>query len=589
MDFSSDVYSRTGASLLDSVAMVHPFVISVLMNRISEVISHVGENCVSVVKELPLNIWTPTPADLGHAHQWLVGTPIPSPPNKLARVLLGQLNWGRKTDDGSNVLVLDWWTHRRVALVVVEALSLLLPSHPGGRDHAPFQSSISKYKSTLQRLTMSQEERDFISWSWEMLLMLKLHPNQVIHVSMELLTPESNTPTESATPAPAKDLSVYKRRAEPEWARLSPDSDDIVLPDMATSGERELAELREAVRNEGTLAAYVALCVTSLGSDTDHFLAGGLPLLHRLIGEGYVLPALRVIANVTPRFFRHKKILMESSGFLQAVIAVANADSASVSFRDRITFSTPQPLLLRKMAGLLHTQLQSGRGSVGGASGGCGRRGGVSGDVILRFWVHIFLSYPGWHREQSLLYLLNTLCLAAFSESDWHRILIDALLEAYRALGPLYVRGGLLSPVWSIVSSSSSPSIFTSVSIKEFPWLAFFSLCAEQEFEEKEGIWKQLLRQLKKDAKISVDNALKKAFVELKTPQGSFSSDSLSIYRWAEFCSSLEPGHPIVPLVWQKFFSLYLQRPILESRYWECAPPRASRTHGPVHGNVTRT
>ena len=46
-------------------------------------------------------------------------------------------------------------------------------------------------------------------------------------------------------------------------------------------------------------------------------------------------------------------------------------------------------------------------------------------------------------------------------------------------------------------------------SIKEHPWLAFFSLCAEQVFEEKEGIWKQLLRQLKKDTKISVDSALK--------------------------------------------------------------------------------
>ena len=35
-------------------------------------------------------------------------------------------------------------------------------------------------------------------------------------------------------------------------------------------------------------------------------------------------------------------------------------------------------------------------------------------------------------REQSLLYLVNTLCLAAFSEPEWHRILIDALFEAYR-------------------------------------------------------------------------------------------------------------------------------------------------------------
>jgi hypothetical protein len=313
---------------------------------------------------------------------------------------------------------------------------------------------------------------------------------------------------------------------------------------MTSTNEREFAELRDAVQNEGTLAAYVALSLTSLGADTDHFIMGGIPLLHRLIDEGYFLPALRVIANVTPKFFKHKKILIEAAGFLHSVISVANADSASASLRDRLTFVTPQPMLLRKMAGLLQTQLQKGRG----------QRGRVGSDVILEFWLHILLSYPSWHREQSLLYLMNTLCLTAFSEPAWHRILISALLEAYHALGPLHVKRGILSPVMSIVTSTTSPSIFTSISIKDYPWLAFFSLCAEQEFEEKEGIWKQLLKQLKKDPKISIDNALKKAFAELKKPSGTFTSASLSIYRWAEFCSGMEPGHPIMPLIWQKFF-----------------------------------
>ena len=56
------------------------------------------QNCISVMRELPLNIWTPTSTDLDHAHQWLVGTPLQSATNKLARVMLGELNWGRKTE-----------------------------------------------------------------------------------------------------------------------------------------------------------------------------------------------------------------------------------------------------------------------------------------------------------------------------------------------------------------------------------------------------------------------------------------------------------------------------------------------------------
>ena len=50
-EFSSDVYSRTGASLLDSIAMVHPFVISILINRISDVIETNGEVGVVTVCE----------------------------------------------------------------------------------------------------------------------------------------------------------------------------------------------------------------------------------------------------------------------------------------------------------------------------------------------------------------------------------------------------------------------------------------------------------------------------------------------------------------------------------------------------------
>ena len=46
------MYSRTGASLLDTIAMMHPFVISVLIGRISEVIDSVGE--VRVIERLIL-------------------------------------------------------------------------------------------------------------------------------------------------------------------------------------------------------------------------------------------------------------------------------------------------------------------------------------------------------------------------------------------------------------------------------------------------------------------------------------------------------------------------------------------------------
>ena len=46
---------------------------------------------------------------------------------------------------------------------------------------------------------------------------------------------------------------------------------------------------------------------------------------------------------------------------------------------------------------------------------------------------------------------------------------------------------------------------------------------------------------------------------------GVFPAAHLCIYRWAEFSTVLEQTHPLYPLLWQKFFMLYLQRPVIDS------------------------
>ncbi len=42
-EFARDAYSRTGHSLLDSIAIVHPFVMSTIMQRVERAVETVGE------------------------------------------------------------------------------------------------------------------------------------------------------------------------------------------------------------------------------------------------------------------------------------------------------------------------------------------------------------------------------------------------------------------------------------------------------------------------------------------------------------------------------------------------------------------
>ncbi len=42
-EFARDAYSRTGHSLLDSIAIVHPFILTTLMQRVEGAVEQVGE------------------------------------------------------------------------------------------------------------------------------------------------------------------------------------------------------------------------------------------------------------------------------------------------------------------------------------------------------------------------------------------------------------------------------------------------------------------------------------------------------------------------------------------------------------------
>ena len=45
-------------------------------------------------------------------------------------------------------------------------------------------------------------------------------------------------------------------------------------------------------------------------------MTGGIQMIRQLITNGYYLPVLRVLANITPRFFNHREVLLEEEGLV---------------------------------------------------------------------------------------------------------------------------------------------------------------------------------------------------------------------------------------------------------------------------------
>nr|CAD7569208.1 unnamed protein product [Timema californicum] len=113
---------------------------------------------------------------------------------------------------------------------------------------------------------------------------------------------------------------------------------------------------------------------------------------------------------------------------------------------------------------------------------------------------------------------------------------------------------------WVASGSGYASSLLARPSSPECPWFAYQVLELEQEIlEEKTGLWGALLRELATaTGKTNVDQALKKAAQSVK--MAAPPSSSLSIYRWAQQALDTPLDHPLMPLLWQKFFTLYLAR-----------------------------
>ena len=53
----------------------------------------------------------------------------------------------------------------------------------------------------------------------------------------------------------------------PPWVQVDPSRGDLILPNLDSASCVKLAELRDAVKNEGLLAYYVAMSITDIGTE----------------------------------------------------------------------------------------------------------------------------------------------------------------------------------------------------------------------------------------------------------------------------------------------------------------------------------
>uniref|UniRef100_A0A1A8FDK4 Ectopic P-granules autophagy protein 5 homolog n=3 Tax=Nothobranchius TaxID=28779 RepID=A0A1A8FDK4_9TELE len=508
-----ETYSKVGRELLAAIATAHPYIISVLLEKLRETIQTVGLMALYLCKELPLSLWQPRPEEISVIGAWLLQNPLSAVENQLACVILEGLNWGYN-QDGS--LALSSVLHSEVALLVAEAYQTYLTDKP----YSGLISEGIKQVSYLASVLRVSPEASFSQWAWQLLLRLKLHGN-------------------AQSPKGAWVVPALVPNPPPERTHA---------PSMHS--------VLRAVKAGLPIGFYLSLAMTSVGHRLENFCADGVELLKGLIQSRYLRAAVHLLDNILPPTYPLSFYLLNNAQFVTCIQLFLQYDSVCPQGVTQHVTHRVAPLLTGTSYGdnvrLLNSVIQS---HVVESS----RPGRVGAAAVLEFWVGILTQQALWYRDKTVLFLLDQICCAAFThhqEECVHKLLYQ---QHKSALG-YHGDRGFLSSLVGWIAGNATPSFIEGQSLSGEVWFAWLVLNMEGMFEEESQLRRCVEHELLSESNISPDQALKRAQQRLKLPVAP-SLQRLQVYRWACQALATPPDHPLLPLIWQKFLQLYLRQP----------------------------
>ncbi|XP_069780347.1 ectopic P granules protein 5 homolog isoform X2 [Narcine bancroftii] len=510
-------FSKIGRELLATISTTHPHIISILLDRVRESIDKVGMVSLYLFKEFPLHLWKITTIEMEVIRHWLLNYSLATVENKLACIILEGLNWD--LDEQQSKLALDASLHAEVALMVLEAYQKYLTDKP----YSGFISESIKqvsYLANVVRLNQTPEVL-FNHWAWELVVRLKLHRN---HLCSDQGWPPINSPT---------------------------------APEINESPA--LHPLFKAVKSCIPIGCYLALSMTSLGHSIDKFCSEGISLLEVLVQSKYLKAVVHVLDKILPIFYPCQYYLLKNEQFLASLQLFLQTDSVvPQGITQQMTHKVAQHLPVIGMSSgenikLLNSMIQThiveshkpGRVGIG---------------VVLEFWTQVLTNQHLWHRDKTILFLMDNLCKAAFLHQQ-EDCLQKSLYQLHKnALGYHSDRGLVTSFMSWMLAGNITPSFIEGNATATEVWFSWIIFNMESIFEEDSQLHRYIELELISNSSLTPDQALKRAQSHLKLPVVP-SIQRLMIYRWAHQALATPPDHPLLPLIWQKFFFLYLHRP----------------------------
>ncbi|XP_064604344.1 ectopic P granules protein 5 homolog [Liolophura sinensis] len=520
-----DFCSKVGRELLSAMAAAHPFIISIIIQRLKDVLEETGmdddvsEMCLYLFREMPLYQWQPTKEDMDVLGVWLLESDVSQPQNHLARLILSNLDWGFTRQEDRLSLPVD--LHRQLALLLVQAFAKFVADKNAG--YAILQGMKQVASAVRNQMTSEQQ---FSIWVWDLALRLHLH-------KMSLPSPVLLLDTQSAR----------EREAIPDV-----ENDVTMLP------------LLKSIKAENSMACFVALAMTKYGHNVSEFTSAGLGIMMTLSSQNQHHAVIKLLSHIVPMFYQTSEYLLENDRFMKIIRQAIAADDTYMKFAKSMIVNMFPGETIKLFADMIQTQVHRGASPVG-----------VGGSVVVVFWVTLLTQVPRWYQDRNCCFLLDNLIKAAFSQKGGIEGVKDIFKDRFQAHLKDHGGHGVVTSFVNWIASSSTLPSFIDRSSSEFGWLAYVVLETEAVFEQNSKLWKTIQHELISDPGVNVDLALKKAATRLKLSAAP-AIHRLNIYRWGQQALDMPIDHPLLPVFWQRFFVLYLGRLTAEAGM----PQRAS-------------
>lgn len=519
------VFSKEGRDLLSSLAQKHPFIISILLDRTDDHMMELGNMACYLMQAMPLKLWVPEREDLDIISHFLLYYPLNSAQSQLARLLIQSLNYGFGKADET---YLELGTHQQIGLLLLEAYQKL---------YVPYESSGYVYRQikNITDFAMATKESStpagFVSWMWEILFRLKLHIFDRSPQSMLLFVTEGQAPA-----------SIVPSLQECDWLHPLVQGNKGLLPP----------------------SLYLSISLSSVGHYREEVVSDGLKLLSTLVLKEQYTAAVQCIRRILPLFYQHPEMISQSSRFLSDLQCLILADNTYLAMAKSLVQSDFPGPILKQLAVVM-------RGHVLQAQQWPPHFAWFS----VKLWLTLLCHLPDIPLNKgalankvkgcnSVMYLLDILVQLAYLEARCHAEVVASLTDTLTQHAPMTAANSVVKSVFSYVLGTSVawPTLVPLPSAPDFPWFAWTGMLAEGQLTATADMWRSVLREMAVHPKLTPDAALRK--VSAYTKGVPPTADVLLIYRWAHQAVNTALEHPALPLIWQQFFLLYLQRPCVQ-------------------------